>query len=131
MRCDLSGTRCDVHAQRVAEVCCMWIGRMARSGVGQSMMGNKGRPCLILVARAYTTIRVRTFALWDAVHHLSAAYVARGAVSRCGRWRWRRGVDLALGGGDAGIPWVIGTASICGRDVELVSVTLLCTGGGS
>jgi len=102
---------------------------MVKSGVGQGVMRNKGGLILILVARAYTTIRVRTLALWDAVHHLSAVFVARGTVSWRGRWRGRRGVSLALGDGDAGIPWIVGTASICGREVYLVSVRLLYTGG--
>ena len=127
MRCDLSVTRCGVHDRRVADVCCMWIGQMVKSGVGQGVMRNKGGLCLILVARAYTTIRVRTLALWDAVHLLSTVFVARGTVSRCSRWRRRRGVGSALGDGDAGIPWVVGTASICRREVGLVSVTLLCS----
>ena len=131
MRCDLPSMRRDVHARRVAQVCSKWIGRMVRSGVGQGVMRNEGGLCLILVARTHTTIRVRMLALCDAVHHLSAVFVARGTVSRCGRWRRRRGVGLALGDGDAGIPWVVLTANICSRDVELVSITLLCTGGSS
>jgi hypothetical protein len=104
---------------------------MVKSGFGQGVMRNKGGLILILVARVYTTIRVQTLALWDRVHHLSAVFVARGTVSWRGRWRERRGVSLALGDGDAGIPWIVGTASICGREVSSVSVRPLYTGGSS
>jgi hypothetical protein len=98
---------------------------MVKSGVGQGVMRDKGGLILILVARADATIHVRTVVLWDAVHRLSAVFVARGTVSWRGRWRGRSEVSLALGDGDAGIPWIVRTAGICGGEVNLVSVRLL------
>jgi hypothetical protein len=130
MRCDVYSTRCGVQARRVGR---MEIGRMVRSGVGRGVMRDKGDHvhvlAFVLIARAHMTARVRTLALRNAVHHPSAVFVAGGPVGRCSGWRRRRGVGLTLGEGNAGVPWVIGTAGICGGEAELVSITLSWIGG--
>jgi len=119
-----------VQARRVGR---MEIGRMVRSGVGRGVMRDKGDHvhvlAFVLIARAHMTARVRTLALRNAVHHPSAVFVAGGPVGRCSGWRRRRGVGLTLGEGNAGVPWVIGTAGICGGEAELVSITLSWIGG--